>query len=234
MSRGARPTFEGRAMRIAGAMILGIIGAFLVVTGAVGGGTRMSYSGLAFATPLVRDPGPRLLLIIIGILLPTIGIYMLIRILPPSTMPGSEGITSIDEPSALGAGATGISSFVIVGLILLALILSSGGSPARSNSGSSTSSRPIAVVQDYIAAINKQNYNEAWAVGGKNSGLSNAKFIRSFSATAYDHLDILSVSGNVVNARLTAHQTSGSVKTYQGKYTTDNGIIDKFDIRQSG
>jgi hypothetical protein len=44
----------------------------------------------------------------------------------------------------------------------------------------------------------------------------------------------LSVSGNVVTARLAAQQTDGTVRTYQGTYTVRNGAIVDFNVRQVG
>ena len=52
---------------------------------------------------------------------------------------------------------------------------------------------PEAVVKNYVAAINTQNYAEAWAVGGKNTGVPFSAFVSDFNTTAYDHLDRKSV-----------------------------------------
>jgi hypothetical protein len=52
--------------------------------------------------------------------------------------------------------------------------------------------------------------------------------------TARDTLAIVSVSGDVVTARLTAQQTDGTVDTYQGMYTVDSGVIIGFDVLQVG
>ena len=40
--------------------------------------------------------------------------------------------------------------------------------------------------------------------------------------------------GHVVTARITAHQTDGTVGTYQGTYTVHNGVIVGFDVLQVG
>ena len=44
----------------------------------------------------------------------------------------------------------------------------------------------------------------------------------------------MSVSGDVVTARITAHETDGTVNTYQGTYTVDDGVITGFDVLQTG
>ena len=93
---------------------------------------------------------------------------------------------------------------------------------------------PAATVHAYIAAINDHDYARAWSIGGQNTGWSYSSFISGFSTTARDTLTILSVSGDVVTARLTAQQTDGTVKTYQGTYTVQNGVIIGFDVLQVG
>lgn len=93
---------------------------------------------------------------------------------------------------------------------------------------------PAATVRAYIAAINDHDYARAWSIGGQNTGWSYSSFVSGFSTTARDTLTILSVSGDVVTARLTAQQTDGTVKTYQGTYTVQNGVIIGFDVQQVG
>jgi hypothetical protein len=45
---------------------------------------------------------------------------------------------------------------------------------------------------------------------------------------------IESVTGNTVNAQLSAQQTDGTVKTYQGTYVVANGVITQFNVQQTG
>jgi hypothetical protein len=56
--------------------------------------------------------------------------------------------------------------------------------------------------------------------------------VQGFGTTAKDTLIILSVSGSAVNVELVAQQTDGSVKTYQGTYTVDSGVITGSDVDQ--
>jgi hypothetical protein len=41
------------------------------------------------------------------------------------------------------------------------------------------------------------------------------------------------VSGDLVTAQVTAEQTNGTVKTYQGTYTVTSGVITQFNVRQT-
>ena len=45
-------------------------------------------------------------------------------------------------------------------------------------------------------------------------------------------MTIRSVSSDVVTAQLVAQQTNGTVKTYQGSYTVEGGVITRFNVRQ--
>lgn len=100
--------------------------------------------------------------------------------------------------------------------------------PARTLTG------PAATVRAYVAAINGHDFARAWSLGGRNTGRSYSSFVRGFSTTARDTLTIVSVSGDVVTARLTAQQTDGTVDTYQGTYTVEGGVIIGFDVLQVG
>ncbi len=91
-----------------------------------------------------------------------------------------------------------------------------------------------AAVRAYFAAINRHDYRRAWRLGGRNSSPSYAAFAQGFASTSRDTLIILSVSGNVVTARLVAQQTDGTFKTYQGTYAVRAGIIAASDVRQIG
>ena len=91
---------------------------------------------------------------------------------------------------------------------------------------------PTDTVRAYIAAINGHRYAQAWRLGGRNTGGSYTGFVSGFTGTAKDTLTILSVSGHVVTARLTARQTDGTVNTYQGTYAVHHGVITGFDVVQ--
>ena len=121
----------------------------------------------------------------------------------------------------------------------------SGSATSARPSGSATSARPsgsatgqltgpAATVRAYVAAVNGHDYARAWSLGGRNTGRSYPSFVSGFSTTVRDTLTIVSVSGDVVTAWLTAQQTDGTVDTYQGTYTVDSGVIIGFDVRQVG
>jgi len=127
---------------------------------------------------------------------------------------------------------------------VLAYLRQAGPAPTRaagqssptataSQAGHARSASPAGTVRAYIAAINSHDYIRAWSLGGRNSASSYPAFRQGFSTTARDTLAIESVSGNVVTAQLTARQTDGSVKTYHGTYTVENGVITKFNVRQT-
>ena len=104
----------------------------------------------------------------------------------------------------------------------------------RAPAAAGTVTGPADTVRAYIAAINGHHYGRAWRLGGKNAGGSYSEFISGFSTTAKDSLTIVSVSGDVVTAQLTARQTDGAVASYQGTYTVEHGVIVGSDVLQVG
>ena len=89
-----------------------------------------------------------------------------------------------------------------------------------------------ATVRAYYAAINHHHYARAWRLGGRNTGETYHAYISGFAGTAHDAVTIQSVSGDVVTGQLDAQQTNGTVKTYQGSYTVEGGVITRFNVRQ--
>jgi hypothetical protein len=117
----------------------------------------------------------------------------------------------------------------------------SGPATSTSPSGRATPSAPARprspaqTVTAYFAAINGHHYGRAWNLGGRNSpSPSYADFVRGYDTTARDTVTIVSVSGDVVTARLSAQQTDGTVQLYQGTYTVSHGVITAFDVHPAG
>jgi hypothetical protein len=110
------------------------------------------------------------------------------------------------------------AAVVIVALVGAAFLVLRGSGPAPARHAA------------YVAAINHRHYAKAWRLGGRNSSASYKNFVRGFGTTAKDTLTILSVSGYVMTARLTAVQTDGSLQVYVGTYTVDNGVITTSNI----
>ena len=75
-----------------------------------------------------------------------------------------------------------------------------------------------------MAAINRHDYAKAWSITG-HSGTPDPRFVSGYSGTVKDTLTIISVSGNVVTAQLSALQTDGTVRIYQGTYIIKNDVM---------
>jgi hypothetical protein len=108
--------------------------------------------------------------------------------------------------------------------------------PSQSSAASSgpvATQTPSQVVQAYYQAINQKQYQRAWALGGKNTGQSYSSFVAGYQGTASVAVQINSVSGDVVTVQLTANQTDGTVKTYAGTYTVQDGVITVPDVHQT-
>jgi len=109
---------------------------------------------------------------------------------------------------------------------------SAPSSPAKQTTNQAPAG-PEATVKAYIAAINARDYRKAWNLGGSNNHQSYQQFVQGYNGTQQDTLTIQSVSGDVVTARLSALQTDGTVKTFQGTYTVNNGVITSFDVHRT-
>jgi hypothetical protein len=107
-------------------------------------------------------------------------------------------------------------------------------SPSRSPSSSPATS-PDTVVTNYYTAINDHDYRTAYRLNEKaQSDESFTTFKVGFTGTRYDNLTITGVTGETVSINLTADQTDGSVKTYEGTYTVRHGKIVDATIKQTG
>ena len=131
-------------------------------------------------------------------------------------------------PAAAGSGAPAGSS---------APSAPPSSAPASSSALPAPPSPPppgvlAATVRAYYAAINDHRYARAWRLGGRNTGETYRAYISGFAGTAHDTVTIQSVSGDVVTAQLVAQQTNGTVKTYQGSYTVEGGVITQFSVQQ--
>jgi serine/threonine protein kinase len=88
---------------------------------------------------------------------------------------------------------------------------------------------PATIVREYFAAINHQRYYLAWELTPRTQ--PEPQFAAGFDGTAKDIVQIVSVSGDVVTARLAAQQTNGTVKYYEGTYTVTNGRISSSNMQ---
>lgn len=93
-----------------------------------------------------------------------------------------------------------------------------------------------AVVTQFYQDITDQNYPAAWALGGDNlsGGVGYSQWVAGYATTASISLGTFSYFGSgQVAAALSAVQTDGSVRTYQGTYTVQNGVIVSANIVQT-
>jgi hypothetical protein len=104
-----------------------------------------------------------------------------------------------------------------------------GSSPTPTDSPSATG--PDSTVLAYFNAINQQDYQTAWTLGGDNLHESYSAFVAGFSSTQQDNVTIQSVQGDVVTADLTAQNTDGTTRYFSGTYTVSNGVITVFSVQ---
>jgi serine/threonine protein kinase len=113
-------------------------------------------------------------------------------------------------------------------------------SPPSSSSSAPASSAPPpttprAVVSAYYQAINAHQFRKAYDLSTQAQDTESfAQFRQGYQGTRHDTLTITGVSAGVVSFNLTATQTDGSVKTYSGSYTVQNGKIVGSNVAQTG
>ena len=98
----------------------------------------------------------------------------------------------------------------------------------------SATSGPAATVTSYFAAINSQDYETAWSLGGKNLDSDYADFVAGFADTQQDAVTIVSVQGDVVSVDLVSTQTDESQQSYSGTYTVVDNVITAAQMQQTG
>jgi hypothetical protein len=95
-----------------------------------------------------------------------------------------------------------------------------------------------AVVQQYYAYLNSQDFQAAWAMGGSNvsGGVGYDAWVAGYSGTARINLSTWSYypDSNAVGVTITALQDGGTTNVYQGTYTVINGVIVGANIQQTG
>jgi hypothetical protein len=115
----------------------------------------------------------------------------------------------------------------------------SGGQSSQPPSSPASSSPAVAgpstVVTDYYDAINAHRYHAAYELNAQAQNSETfATFRDGFAGTQHDALTITGVSGETVSFDLTAQQTDGTAKIYQGSYTVQDGKIVGSSVQQTG
>jgi serine/threonine protein kinase len=134
---------------------------------------------------------------------------------------GSTGQQAPTHPAGSGGATSGSATSP-----------ATGASTPASTGTTAPVLNPAGTVTAYYAAINDHHYLRAWNLGGRHTASSFSAFKQGYSTTRHDTLVVTSASGDTVNGRLTAEQTDGTLKTYQGTYIVQNGTITSFDVRQ--
>jgi hypothetical protein len=91
-------------------------------------------------------------------------------------------------------------------------------------------------VTQFYQDISNGDYSAAWALGGDNlaGGASYDTWVAGYEDTTSSIAVVTSSNWNsdTAYAEIDATQLDGSVKTYSGTYTVQNGVIVSADITQ--
>ncbi|MBM4795878.1 hypothetical protein HXP44_28445 [Streptomyces sioyaensis] len=92
---------------------------------------------------------------------------------------------------------------------------------------------PVDVVKAYFAAINNDESEAAWALGGKNiSGRPYDSFVTATQGTDQNVVSVGSVVGNKVTVTFDVTLIDGSHQRFTGTYTVQDGVIVTADVRR--
>jgi hypothetical protein len=124
------------------------------------------------------------------------------------------------------AAAALVVVLAVAGVAALALN-SRGHTGGRPTPPASSPAVPGAktVVEEYFAAINSHNWRKVWELGGKNFGQTYRQMVAGYRFTAHDVVTGIVTRGDTVSVRLSAHQTNGTVQSYQASYEVHDGVI---------
>ncbi|MBV9206341.1 MAG: hypothetical protein JO037_13305 [Actinobacteria bacterium] len=211
-------------------IVLGTVGSVLVLVGLVGGGFTLS-GGISM--PKVGN-WVRLPCFAIGALLvlAAIGLGFGYGQKTAATSASSAAATSASAAaatSASAAAATPASSAAATPASPAPTTASAQPSPQFANAE--------AVVNQFYQDITDHNYSAAWALGGDNisNGASYSTWVAGYANTTAS-IALVTASdfgSDQVWAKVIATQLDGSVKTYEGTYTVQNGVIVAADIVQT-
>ncbi|SEB75974.1 hypothetical protein SAMN06272775_6681 [Streptomyces sp. 2323.1] len=92
---------------------------------------------------------------------------------------------------------------------------------------------PVDVVKAYFAAINNDEFEAAWALGGKNtSGRPYDSFVTANQGTDQNVVTVDSVAGNKVTVTYDLTLINGSHQRFTGTYTVQDGVIVTADVHR--
>lgn len=92
-------------------------------------------------------------------------------------------------------------------------------------------SASAAVVYAYFDAINRRDYPQAWALGGRFLDASYDDFVAGLATTDHEAVTVTSENGETVHIRLSARQSDGTYRTFAGYYVVRDGAIVAASIR---
>jgi len=122
------------------------------------------------------------------------------------------------------AAAVALAVLALAGVAALTL-RGHTGIPAPPPASSPAVPGPTTVVEQYFTAINSHNWRRVWELGGKNFGQTYRQMVAGYRGTAHDVVTGVVARGDTVSLRLAAHQTNGTVQTYQASYEVHGGVI---------
>lgn len=154
---------------------------------------------------------------------------------PPLPAPSPGRAATRDAEVGRVMYAAGVSSAVAALLaVLICLPLEALSSPGGGpNAVTAATADPATVVEDFYDAIDSEDWQSAWSLGGKNLGLSYDGFVAQYDGTSYEDDDVENTDDTTASAQLTVTAADGTQESYSGTYTVVDGVITSADVSPS-
>lgn len=156
---------------------------------------------------------------------------------PPLFPPPSPG-RAVTRDAEVGRVmyAAGVSSAVAALLaVLICLPLEAlsapGGGP---HAVTAVTDDPATVVEDFYDAVDSEDWQSAWSLGGSNLGLSYDAFVAQYDGASYEDDDVEDTDDTTATAQLTVTGSDGTESDYSGTYTVIGGVITSADVSPTG
>lgn len=163
-------------------------------------------------------------------------------VMHPASSTATRTVTATTSPAAAAVAATPSATAATPSAAAPA---TAAPTPSTSPSAVSPTTPPAApqpsltdasaVVSQFYADISGGDYTDAWNLGGDNiSGMPYPQWVAGYSTTASISIGTISSFGpGQVHAEIVATQDDGTVRTYEGTYTVEGGVIVSANIVQT-
>ncbi|MEU5237499.1 hypothetical protein ACH4UR_18785 [Streptomyces lydicus] len=156
----------------------------------------------------------------------TLRMAMVVALVGVSALFGVVQPTGTASAASRASGAPAHAVAAVSGPVVAPPRTPAAASPQAAPTQPQPQPDPANVVVSYFVALNENQFEAAWALGGKNiSGQPYESFEASYFGTDHNVLSVVPVVGNDVTLTLEVTESNGSHHREAGTYTVQDGVI---------